>query len=147
MSRTRARDPREIRALATAVVTALAPRRLAIAALAITAAAVAAAPPATARVAPHHPRADHTALRSPGPGSHGGGGQVVKGGHGTASQHASGAGRYNQNLTGVTAPGFVKGQAQQAITDHGSFEVQSAFCAWQPDECLIGQNMPVRRKS
>ncbi|MBX6385928.1 MAG: hypothetical protein IRZ07_23635 [Microbispora sp.] len=113
----------------------------------VTAATIAAAQPATARAVPHHPRAALTAPHGPGPGSRGGGGQVVKGGRGTGGQHASGQGRLNQNLTGVTSPAFVRGQAQQAITDQGAFEVQAVFCAWHPDECLIGQNMPVRRKA
>ncbi|MEU6431826.1 hypothetical protein ABZ860_38505 [Microbispora sp. NPDC046973] len=119
----------------------LSTRRLAVAALVITAAA-AVAQPAIARVAPHHPRQGLTAFRSPGPG--GGGGQVVKGGRAGGAQGRSGAGRFNQNVTGVIAPTFVRGQAQQAITDHGGFEVQSAFCGSQPDICWLGQNMPIR---
>ncbi|WP_143737624.1 hypothetical protein [Microbispora sp. GKU 823] len=138
MSRSRARDPRDTKVLAMV----LAPRRLAMAALVITAVGTAAAQPAIARVAPHHARAGHAALRDPGPG--GGGGQVIKGGRAGGGQGRSGAGRFNQNLTGVIAPTFVKGQAQQAITDQGGFEVQSAFCGSQPDICLLGQNMPVR---
>ncbi|WP_432934224.1 hypothetical protein ACQPZZ_20165 [Microbispora sp. CA-135349] len=151
MSRSRARDPRDT----TVPATALTSRRLAAAALLITA-GIAAAQPAIARVAPHQPRTGLTALRNPGPGGDGaragrggraGGGQVIRGGRAGGGQDRSGEGRFNQSLNGVISPTFVQGQAQQAITDHGAFEVQSAFCASQPDNCLLGQNMPIRRKS
>ncbi|MGI5157837.1 hypothetical protein [Microbispora sp. CA-102843] len=141
MSRSRTRDPRDTKALAMGLAT----RRLAMAALVITAAGIAAAQPAIARVTPHHSRGGLTALRNPGPG--GGSGQVIKGGRAAGGQGRSGAGRFNQNLTGVISPTFVKGQAQQAITDQGAFEVQSAFCGSQPNSCLLGQNMPVRHGS
>ncbi|TQS29280.1 hypothetical protein [Microbispora sp. KK1-11] len=151
MSRSRARDPRDTKAPAMG----LSIRRLAVAAIVIVAGVVV-AQPAIARVAPHHPRERLTALRSPGPGGGGGqmirrgragGGQVIKGGRAGAGQGQSGAGRFNQNLTGVISPTFVRGKAQQAITDQGAFEVQSAFCGSQPDACWLGQNMPVRHGS
>ncbi|MEU6411582.1 hypothetical protein [Microbispora sp. NPDC046933] len=143
MSRSRARDPRDTKLLAPVLATVVTSRRLALAALVITAAGIAAAQPAIARVTPHHPREGLTALRNPGPG----GGQVIKGGRAAGGQGRSGAGRFNQNLTGVISPTFVRGQAQQAITDQGSFDVQSAFCGAQPDSCLLGQNLPIRWKS
>lgn len=152
MSRSRARDPRDTEVPATGLLI----RRLAMAAIVITAAGVAVAQPAIARVAPHHPREGLTALRNPGPGGGGGqmirrgragGGQVIKGGRAAGGQGHSGAGRSNQNLTGVISPTFVQGQAQQAITDQGAFEVESAFCGSQPNTCWLGQNMPVRHGS
>lgn len=152
MSRSRTRDPRETKVLASG----LPARRLFAAALVITAAGVTLAQPASARVTPHHSRAEHIALRNPGPGGDGGqmvgrrrtgGGQVIKGGRAGGGQGQSGAGRHNQNLTGVISPTFVRGQAQQAITDHGVFEVESSFCGSAPDVCLIGQNMSTRHGS
>ncbi|MEN3536729.1 hypothetical protein AAH991_16565 [Microbispora sp. ZYX-F-249] len=140
MSRSRARDPRHTDVVATATAT----RRLTMAALVLTAVGIAAAQPAIARVAPHRPPHAPTALRDPRPG--GGGGQVIAGGRAGGEQGRSGQGRHNQSLNGVISPTFVKGQAQQAITDQGGFEVQSAFCGSQPDSCLLGQNMPVRMR-
>ncbi|MEU7912841.1 hypothetical protein [Microbispora bryophytorum] len=151
MSRSRARDPRDTKVSATV----LSIRRLAMAALVIAGAGIAVAQPAIARVAPHHPREGLTALRNPRPGGDGqmirrgraGGGQTIKGGRAGGGQGQSGAGRFNQNLTGVVSPTFVQGKAQQAVTDHGVFEVQSAFCGSQPDNCWVGQNMPARHGS
>ncbi|GLX04924.1 hypothetical protein [Microbispora sp. NBRC 16548] len=147
MSRSRARDPRDTKVPAMGLST----RRLAMVALVFTAAGI-----TIARVAPHQPREGLTALRNPGPGGGGGqmirrgrsgGGQVIKGGRAGGGQAQSGAGRSNQNLTGVVSPTFVRGQAQQAITDQGGFEVQATFCGSQPNICWIGQNMPVRHGS
>ncbi|MEU7878986.1 hypothetical protein [Microbispora bryophytorum] len=162
MSRSRARDPRDTKVSATV----LSIRRLAMAALVIAGAGIAVAQPAIARVAPHHPREGLTALRNPRPGGDGqmirrgragggqtikggraGGGQTIKGGRAGGGQGQSGAGRFNQNLTGVVSPTFVQGKAQQAVTDHGAFEVQSTFCGSQPDNCWVGQNMPARHGS
>ncbi|MBB2741013.1 UNVERIFIED_ORG: hypothetical protein FHR35_000833 [Microbispora rosea subsp. rosea] len=152
MSRSRARDPRDTKVPAMGLST----RRLAMVALVFTAAGITIAQPAIARVAPHQPREGLTALRNPGPGGGGGqmirrgrsgGGQVIKGGRAGGGQAQSGAGRSNQNLTGVVSPTFVRGQAQQAITDQGGFEVQATFCGSQPNICWIGQNMPVRHGS
>ncbi|WP_169982626.1 hypothetical protein [Microbispora sp. H10836] len=120
MSRSRGRDPRHPN-----VAMALATRWTTLAALVITAAGIAAAQPAIARVAPHHPPHGVTALRDPGPGR--GGGQVIRGGRAGGAQGRSGQGHYNQSLNGVISPTFVRGQAQQAITDQGGFEVQSVL--------------------
>ena len=152
MSRSRARDPRDTKVPALGLST----RRLVVAALVIAAAGVVVAQPAMARVAPHHPRAKLTALRTPGPGGGGGqairrgrtgGGQVIRGGRADGGQGQSGAGHFNQNLTGVLGPAFVRGQAQQAITDHGRFDVESGFCGSDPDMCSIVQDMPIRHGS
>ncbi|MEU8277075.1 hypothetical protein ACFYOK_35160 [Microbispora bryophytorum] len=137
MSRSRARDPRDTKVPATGPSI----RRLAMAALVIAGVGIAVAQPAIARVAPHHPREGLTALRNPRPG---GDGQMIRRGRAGGGQGQSGAGRFNQNLTGVVSPTFVQGKAQQAITDHGVFEVQSTFCGSQPDNCWVGQNMPAR---
>ncbi|GAB3162255.1 hypothetical protein GCM10027161_73150 [Microbispora hainanensis] len=152
MSRSRARDPRDTKVPAGGRST----RRLVVAALVIAAAGVVAAQPAMARVAPHHPRAKLSVARTPGPGGGGGqlsrrgrtgGGQVIKGGRAGGGQGQSGAGHYNQNLTGVISPAFVRGQAQQAITDHGRFDVESGFCGTDPELCSITQDMPIRHGS
>ncbi|MEU8171675.1 hypothetical protein AB0C14_02265 [Microbispora hainanensis] len=153
MSRSRARDPRDTKVPAFGRST----RRLVMAALVIAAAGVVIAQPSMARVAPHHPRAKLGVARTPGPGGGGGqlirrgrtggGGQVIKGGRAGGGQGQSGAGRYNQNLSGVISPAFVRGQAQQAITDHGRFDVESGFCGSDPDMCSIVQDMPIRHGS
>lgn len=160
MSCSRARDPRDTKvpAQVPAQVSALgrSTRRLVVAALVIAAAGVVAAQPATARVAPHHSRAKLGVTRTPGPGGGGGqmgrrgrtgGGQVIRGGRAGGGQGQSGAGHYNQNLTGVISPAFVRGRAQQAITDHGRFDVEAGFCATDPDICSIVQDMPIRHSS
>ena len=140
MSRSRVRGPRSSKVFATALAT----RRLTLAALVIMVVGSAAAQPASARVAPRHPQQGLTASRTPGPGG-GGGGQVISGGLAGAGQGQSGQGFSNQSLNGVISPSFVQGRAQQAITDQGGFEVQSTYCGSEPDSCLVGQNMPVRQ--
>ncbi|XVQ86241.1 hypothetical protein ACQP2K_02090 [Microbispora siamensis] len=116
-------------------------RRLALAALVIPATGICAAQPATARVTPPPVREALAAFRVHGPG--GGGGQVIKGGRAGGSQRRSGAGRFNQSLTGTISPTFVMGQSQQPVTDTRSLDLQAAFCGSQPTTCAMGQNMPI----